>query len=33
VRNFFHGTRLYLVAMRWNKGLDPDKDGIACEKN
>jgi Excalibur calcium-binding domain len=32
VRNFFHSTRLYLVAMRWNKGLDRDKDGIACEK-
>jgi Excalibur calcium-binding domain len=32
VTNFFHSTRLYLVAMRWNKGLDRDKDGIACEK-
>ena len=33
VRNFFHSTRLYLVALRWNKGLERDKDGIACEKN
>jgi hypothetical protein len=32
VRNFFRSTRLYLVAMSWNKGLDRDKDGIACEK-
>jgi Excalibur calcium-binding domain len=23
---------LYLVAMSYNKGLDRDKDGIACEK-
>jgi len=33
VTNFFHNTRLYLVAMRWNRGLDRDKDGIACEKH
>lgn len=33
VTNFRRSTRLYLVAMRWNKGLDRDKDGIACEKH
>jgi hypothetical protein len=25
-------TRLYRIAMSHNKGLDRDKDGIACEK-
>ena len=25
-------TRLYRIAMSYNKGLDRDKGGIACEK-
>jgi Excalibur calcium-binding domain len=32
VRNFYRSTRLYNVAMSHNRGLDRDKDGIACEK-
>jgi hypothetical protein len=32
VTNFKRSTRLYLLAMRYNRGLDRDKDGIACEK-
>ena len=32
VTNFKHSTKLYKIAMRHNKGLDRDKDGIACEK-
>jgi hypothetical protein len=32
VTNFRHSTKLYKTAMRHNKGLDRDKDGIACEK-
>jgi hypothetical protein len=32
VRNFYRSTRLYLRAMSYNRGLDRDKDGIACEK-
>ena len=32
VTNFKRSTRLYLVAMSYNKRLDGDKDGIACEK-
>jgi hypothetical protein len=32
VTNFYRSTRLYLVAMSYNRGLDRDKDGIACEK-
>jgi Excalibur calcium-binding domain len=32
VTNFKHSNVLYLTAMRNNKGLDRDKDGIACEK-
>jgi hypothetical protein len=32
VTNFFHSTLLYNKAMRYNRGLDRDKDGIACEK-
>jgi Excalibur calcium-binding domain len=31
VTNFYRSTRLYNTAMRWNKRLDADKDGIACE--
>jgi hypothetical protein len=32
VRNFRRSTVLYRKAMAWNKRLDGDKDGIACEK-
>jgi Excalibur calcium-binding domain len=32
VTNFRRSTALYLTAMRYNRGLDRDKDGIACEK-
>jgi len=30
--NFKRSTRLYKLAMSYNRGLDRDKDGIACEK-
>jgi len=33
VTNFKRSTTLYLTAMRYNRGLDRDKDGIACEKH
>ena len=32
VTNFKRSTALYLRAMSYNRGLDRDKDGIACEK-
>jgi Excalibur calcium-binding domain len=32
VTNFRHSNLLYRTAMRYNRGLDRDKDGIACEK-
>jgi hypothetical protein len=32
VTTFKRSTRLYNIAMYWNKGLDRDKDGVACEK-
>lgn len=32
VTNFSRSTRIYNVAMSYNRGLDRDKDGIACEK-
>jgi hypothetical protein len=32
VTNFRRSTLLYLRAMHYNRGLDRDKDGIACEK-
>jgi hypothetical protein len=32
VTNFRRSTRLYNTAMKNNRGLDRDKDGIACEK-
>jgi excalibur calcium-binding domain-containing protein len=32
VRNFKHSNLLYATAMHYNKGLDRDKDKIACEK-
>jgi hypothetical protein len=33
VTNFKHSTTIYNTAMSHNKGLDRDKDGIACEKH
>jgi hypothetical protein len=33
VTNFKRSTTLYLRAMHYNRGLDRDKDGIACEKH
>jgi hypothetical protein len=33
VMNFRRSNRLYREAMRWNSGLDRDKDKIACEKH
>jgi hypothetical protein len=33
VTNFRRSTLIYNRAMRWNKGLDRDKDGVACEKH
>src|SRR5262249_12243609 len=33
VTNFTHSNYLYRLAMRYNRGLDRDKDGIACEKS
>jgi hypothetical protein len=32
VTNFKRSNTLYALAMRHNKGLDRDKDGVACEK-
>jgi Excalibur calcium-binding domain len=32
VTNFKRSTKLYKRAMHYNKGLDRDHDGIACEK-
>jgi Excalibur calcium-binding domain len=32
VTTFHRSTRLYNLAMSYNRGLDRDKDGIACEK-
>jgi hypothetical protein len=32
VMTFRRGTSLYNVAMSYNRRLDRDKDGIACEK-
>jgi hypothetical protein len=33
VTNFFHSNHGYALAMKYNRGLDRDKDGIACEKH
>ncbi len=33
VTNFYRSTSGYNTAMSHNKGLDRDKDGIACEKH
>jgi hypothetical protein len=32
VTNFRRSTKIYRTAMSWNKGLDRDKDGVACEQ-
>jgi excalibur calcium-binding domain-containing protein len=32
VTNFKRSTKLYKLAMSYNRGIDRDKDGIACEK-
>ncbi len=32
VTDFTHSTKLYNRAMSYNRGLDRDKDGIACEQ-
>jgi hypothetical protein len=32
VTNFKRSTNLYRIATGYNKGLDRDKDGIACER-
>lgn len=32
VTSFFRSDRLYRLAMSYNRGLDRDHDGIACEK-
>jgi hypothetical protein len=32
VTNFKRSTKLYNLAMSHNRGLDRDKDGVACEK-
>ena len=33
VTNFLRSTLIYNRAIRWNGGLDRDKDGVACEKH
>jgi hypothetical protein len=33
VTNFYRSTRLYNKAISYNKRLDADKDGIACEQH
>jgi len=32
VTNFKRSTKFYNLAMSYNRGLDRDKDGVACEK-
>ncbi len=32
VTNFKRSNKIYRTAMSWNKGLDRDKDGVACEQ-
>jgi hypothetical protein len=32
VKNFTHSDRLYKIAMSYNRGLDRDHDGVACER-
>lgn len=33
VRNFKRSNRIFAIAMSYNRGLDRDKDRIACEKH
>ena len=33
VRNFRRSNTLFRIAMSYNRGLDRDKDNIACEKH
>jgi Excalibur calcium-binding domain len=33
VRNFRRSNRIFAIAMSYNRGLDRDKDRIACEKH
>lgn len=33
VTNFTRSTKIYLAAVSFNKRLDADKDGIACEQH
>ena len=33
VTNFLRSTLIYNRAMRWNRDLDRDRDGVACEKH
>ena len=33
VTTFKRSTRLYRIAISWNRDLDRDRDGIACEKH
>ena len=32
VTNFKRSSKIYKLAMSYNKGLDRDKDGVACEQ-
>jgi len=32
VTNFKRSAKLYRLAMSYNRGLDRDKDGVACEQ-
>jgi hypothetical protein len=32
VTTFRRSTRLYKAAVKWNRDLDRDRDGVACEK-
>ena len=33
VTNFTRSNKIYAKAIGYNKGLDRDKDGVACEKH
>ena len=32
VTNFMRSNKVFALAMRYNRGLDRDHDGVACEK-
>jgi hypothetical protein len=32
VTTFFRSARIYNLAIHYNRGLDRDHDGVACEK-